>query len=142
MTRLLKHTLAMLMIVASLSVPALAQTSPVPQSTAPTTQKVHPCKAEHQNVVAQCKNGDPCGPSCKQAHQAMKACRVANNLPLHKHDGMHEGKSPCKMKGASAPGATQGAMPNTMPGTMNGPPPSNLPSMPAHPSDSSATPPQ
>jgi hypothetical protein len=94
-------------IVAGFAFAAQAQTAPSTTMPAPAIgAKNHPCMSEHQAVVAQCQKGDPCGQACKEAHKAMKQCRIANNLPTHPHSGAKK-PSPCKT-GSSAP---TGSMP-------------------------------
>jgi hypothetical protein len=89
-------------LVAGFAFQASAQTTPAPAAGI----KNHPCMAEHQAVVAQCEKGDPCGAACKQAHKAMRQCRMANNLPTHKLSGSTKPKaSPCKSTSAAPTGS-------------------------------------
>ena len=94
----LRYILALTIIVATVGGPVQAQqTAP-----APVVSAKQVCATEHQSVIANCKNGDPCGPACKAAHKQMKACRIANNIPPHEHEHAHQ--SPCKTAGALPPG--------------------------------------
>jgi len=56
----------------------------------------HPCRTEHQNAKAACAS-DRHSTTCKQAHKAVKACRIANGLPV-------KGKGGTAATTASGPG--------------------------------------
>jgi hypothetical protein len=102
----LKQIFTVAIIVAGLAVSAHAQQSSTPGAPPAGAPKNHPCASEHQAVVAACQKGDPCSAACKQAHQQMKACRVANNLPEHPHasNGAKKPKCPNNPAAPTTPG--------------------------------------
>jgi hypothetical protein len=119
MIRSLQKTLALAVILACCAGGAMAQTTGSTPNTAPTTSTGHgkngPCMSEHEAVVAQCQKGDPCGASCKQAHQAMRACRQANHLPVHTSNSGVKKPNPCKTTGGSTGSAPGGSAPPASP---------------------------
>jgi len=119
----LKHTLVAVIIAACISVPAFAQQGAAPAlpaastttQAAPAVKAPGPCAAERKNVVGICRKNGRCSAVCLQAHEQMKACRAANNLPPPKPRKNAVPKPPCPAAGATTgtPPAAGSAMPQS-----------------------------